>query len=860
MPEYLRVTAGAKRLTFVRRDDDATAPIIATADVGIDPDKRTVAQTKRAARCLEVVHEYLLNCIDKGPGDYAIDLAGFGQPCAFAVRGLLSPECTTHTTFLQALDCKLSSDHVIEWEDRSQCCAVDLDFHGGNAPAGLLALAAGLSPMPYRYWLTKSGGLRLIYLRSVTQPAHALAGIAGLALLTVHRTAGLELITRTRFPEGDVWGSCELQDDTCNAVRMLQGKYTVDDREFADWLESKGLVVGDAFAHVHCPANPHPRAEGNAAPVKIFDDHIYCHVCNADGVCFGSHTAGYFPAARLCGSFSQSLFALCTEHMTHWQHAKFAIMSMDALSGRETIAKAVYWAALALRHGACNPLIPGVFTSGDNLIRYDGHWGDDQGKPVLFREGQAQRLHDLPAAQFIDGEGKVGVSLKMVEWLRHTGDISRYGYPHVAPIWGVHLSHQLPPADWRICTVLHPANMRGNAMRDRLPRYLTVGSRLTLDEAWARIEVVFPRVNRNAVMLLVAAKGCCETGMGLPPLLLFSGPTGAGKSATVKLASAILGDHATEIPYTPNTERLRAGLMHAKKKGSFAVFDEFLKGASKSRKDPAESMECLLNFTPDSESHMLYVGPVALGALPVCVWSDTTVPEEIITHAQLARRLAWVKLDSRMSWETSLQAAGIPGPDAVRTHGGEGLRAACDTILSHVADTHFQLTPVFRDIVGYYNFSMLEATSLMQERELVIRQFYEAVCGAPVLQGADAKRYPAPGWKLLDLSHDSSDIVALWDQLADEGKKSSRTLAETDIAAACGLDTPTTFDIRSHGYKRFVRFTRKKVNAELELCPDRSGIHGRGDAECVQPESGGWEGVFARSIDTLALCGLPESK
>src|SRR6266566_5313269 len=145
----------------------------------------------------------------------------------------------------------------------------------------------------------------------------------------------------------------------------------------------------------------------------------------------------------------------------------------------------------------------------------------------------------------------------------------------------------------------------------------------------------------------------------MPPMLFLSGPTGSAKSSTVVLAAAMCGDSNHSIIWSPNLDRVRGGLLEAKQSGSFATFNEILKDGTGAGQSLLQTMDFCLNLTEDSLSHKLYVGPVPLGALPVCVWTDTSVPAELKEQAQLARRLIHCHLPRQVDWSTGLRRSGV---------------------------------------------------------------------------------------------------------------------------------------------------------------------------------------------------------
>jgi hypothetical protein len=865
--DAIKLTLTATRVSIERI---AGGKATAGADVHRDPARWTDRQFAVAGREVgiakmelkEHVRGFLADVgktVDGGGSltERLIPLAG-DAPACFRVRGERESAARSAPTFDAALSLPdPPTDPVIEWDDVGSCCALDVDFHGERSnperAADLAKFALTLTPPPDHWWITRSDGLRCVYTPRQHFTAEDLAAVAALEIIRRFPEAAIELNKRTRFPpDGKPRGGVSGTQASVDALRRLAGEYTSGDAEFAEWLAARDMVPGQRYPHTACPANPGARAEHNAAPVVVHEDHVYCYICAADGICHGSRTPGYFPAGRLCGEYEQGLFGLLVEHLTHWEHARLVVSRM--FDGRpEALCRALYRAALRRRHGD-DPRVVRVFTAGINLVRHEGFWADVNGEPVGFRAAMPAQLAELPAAMVADTEGNVGTSARAVEWLLHTGDISRYGYPPVVPVFGSQVSARIPPEGSKIYTVVHAPDLRGDADRWRRPRYVARSARHP--DPWSVIERAYPGVRRDVIRLLIAAKGCTEAGAGLPPMLFFAGPTGAGKSASVKLAAAICGDRAVDVTYSTDTERVRAGLLTAKRAATFVLFDEFLKGAARAGRDPVSAMELLLNFTPDSVSHMLYVGPVPMGRLPVCCWSDTTIPPGVLEHAQLGRRLCVVRLHSRMAWERTQTDAGVMQPDLLRTRGPREFIDAANAILSDVMDEFFrERAPIFREVARELGFPFMEECDVASERNESLRAFFGLLRKAPP---SSYPRWKDVSWKHIDLNRDGDPLVQAWRVLCDpKPQTASRVIDETDLQSVLGLRVPARLEKRSNGANLVVRLAsaqeqdgRTLYNEELyalELEPGQANPDGPGDTVSHQPP-GGWFASLPASL------------
>jgi len=784
---------------------------------------------KEAAKLLEAPLAHLIRFVasHEATGTASLDLpepetinATIELAKPFRLRGIRQSagESASFADIWDALSAPCEADDpVVEWDGMEEWCILDLDFHRGALPDAdaIRAAADTLRPVPEAWWFSRSRSLHAMYARCDGYAASTLAALAGVSLSARFPAGVCELKRVTRKPAGAVI-RCRPTSDSSVLSRLL-GVVSADDAAARGWLEERGLVPGERYAHDRCPVNPDVRrGQGNAPPVSIYPDHVFCFICQADGIRRGSRSPGYFPLAKLCGGVSHATaFRRCVENFTHWQHAKYIV---TPLLPSESIGEKVYLAALRNRHGD-DPRIPLVFTGpASGLLRVWGAWADNNGDVTKLDKGSAT-LGKLPCCLYPTQDKKRQTVLKTdaarVEQLAVVLDLSPYGYSAITRIWGFHLTHLQEQPDGRVCMVLR---------RNGEPEYLPRSRRMEESAAWGCLDTLFPGYSRAAVELMIIAKGCSELSGGLPPMVFFHGPTGAGKSQTVDLAAAICGDRVGVVQYDRDRGRIFMGLREAKNTGSFAFFDEYLKDAAANRLPPEKAMEIVLSIKPETMAHVLYRGPVALGDLPVIVFGDTTLPAGVWNHSQIARRVHEVHLQEGREW-------GHRARD-LRQMGEEANRAA-DSILSAIIDRWFPPGPPtdFHAVASALGFSLLQNSEIVLRKQERIRAFYDLVCSAPKPTPC---RYPGDGWKCIDLNADGSPLVDAWKDLADESHRDSRAIAEMDLKRILQLSCTCKLEIETARNKLYVRFREnggRRINEQLrETAGVREPVFGGGGA------------------------------
>lgn len=720
-----------------------------------------------------------------------------------------------------------STEPVIEWDDE-RLCALDVDYHDrclDQRPTShqLENLAVRIEPAPPRYNVSHGRGLHLYYPPRDGYSGTDLAGAAAIWVKQADPSAGVELKYSTRHPaylraDGLCAGPVRSQTPTADLTGLKAWlKRDVDSSAVQDWLGERNLAQGHRYPHDHCPIRPGDSSHGE--PVFVGQHGLHCQHCAAFGLHMGSRTPGFVPYATLLNAGLSPMIRNLIKNRTHWEHARLVLDAKYSLP--DDLARAAYQALLKLEHDR-HPSIRRVFCAGTNLIRLPGRWTTADGATTYKMQYAANMLGDLPACQFSTGE----TDPVKVDRFRQLSDLSDLGYPDITLIRGCRIySHHLDFDDPNLITAVAPnALLRPDSMAAFRPRYLRPEQRMPLEEAWAVYEHYFPGLVRNYLMLQIAAKGVSEGAVGLPPMVLVVGPSGSAKTATVTLAAATCGDNSSEVVWTNNQERFRQAIKSGIDAGGFVSVHELLKDALREGLTPVEALDPILTLTPNSTSHVLYIGPVALGRLPAFTLTDIYCPKEVRDDLQLARRLIYVRLPSRVDWETSLtQHAGGRAIDAFRTFGQEEA-AAANAVLSHVIDRYFQRPMTLREIAADLGYRTLEESDDFEDPRELLRRFFELVCSAPDrLNEADRRRWKGRGWKKIQ-RHEETELADLWRQLADgegEAYTRSRRCRETDWGRLLGRPgLQMTFEIAHSSHSTVaVRFklgnhTNYRVNEE----------------------------------------------
>ena len=830
----------------------------------------TSAAVDKAAKYFGLDSDWLQGCLDQGVGEYTVPEIPPPPPPApvpVFIRGLRQKggDAWTAPNFDEAL--AMSALPVLEpliyWEGTDQLCALDIDLHSIPDHAkrfseqDLSTRFAYLAPQPAYIWVTHGRGLRLIYFAQGGYTADALAAVAAVRIQQLAPQVTVELKSQTRHPAypNTVGGRCgpvekRIQTTECEVIKSwseMNGSVSAEHIEH--WLEERGYTIGERYEHDRCPVDP--RTPSHGTPVLVSATGIMCFGCHGHGVSRGRNAPGWFPFESLLGDSSQSAVSTCVENFTHWEHAKFILGAHHKLSA--SVLRGAYAALLQARHGA-DPRIAAVFGSGSNLLRYHKRWGTLAGE--TYKDTNiAAILAKLPSCQFLDPiTNKPKVDEERVARMLQTMSLERYGYPHVHPVWGlpIYSQYQQPRYPYEITIFKGPG---------QAPRYLTKSQRISEEDAWLRLQNAFPGVNRAAIELLIAAKGCSEADGTWPPFIFIYGPTKSSKSTSVLLAAAIAGDSVHSVPCISDDQRIRAAISETKERGTYCVFNEAVKDSIRSRRgSKIEAMEFALGLTADSVSHKLYVGPVEMGYLPVLIWTDTEIPQELKQHAQLARRFIGVLMPQCVDWHSTMKETAIGKAEHLRCADRYYVEAA-DSILSNVIDRFFRTPATFEEIANQLGFTTLAESEDAVAQTAELLHFHSLVQQAPMVNGQVA----------IDLTS-SSALSQAWRDLADPpDHRSSRKISEVDWALLLKVPGHLRCNVSARRDKVFVRFEgtangsilRHRDSEPRELAHSRrpqvhhASLHSDDDAGS---EAGGGSILLGASLGELDQLVAPASE
>lgn len=816
----LVATQQTNRYRVDRIEDDGSLTVIPF----IDPFR----STKSYRQCADhfqvpekLIVELICNKLERGVTPAEVDIIKPSGPQSFSVRLLNSsiehPAPDWDTAFALAHSHPEPAELVnIQWVDVESLCGLDVDFHKGLEPLPheLIGFCDMIRPTPFEFWLTKSGGLRLMYKQSGQYTADEIAAVAAYRIAERFPTATFEFLTRTRRPPGEVYrptcGSADL-----DYVRKLLGQ-SVEGTDYSEYLEAHGFVVGQRYPHIQCPVNPSRRAEGNADPVRVFEDHIDCRICAADGMKRGSKTPGYFPYVALTGDRIQSLTASAVINFVHWAQARHMLArSVNS----PTIAEKLYRALLKLYHGP-DPRIPLVFTACEpiGLIRSDGTWIAHNGEYQPITKDSAM-IRALPVTMFIGLDGRPQVDDSKAEQMTKPVDLSELGYPAVHTLRGVHITSSQNLPRNKLYHVTHTNELKDDSNASRRPKYIHGVDSIKLAESFTVLNKILPGLDRDLILLLIAGRGCSEHRSGKLPMLFITGPSGVGKTYHVHIAAAICGDTVGDVTYTRDRSRFMQNFMSQKSNNGVIVFDEFFKSSHQAGDTDEDAMQFLLSMNENSRSHAMYVGPVRIGSIPLLVWADAEYPLSIQQHEQIGRRVHFKRLSTRVYWDEPCKAAGIRDPGSIRNQGSPEIVEACNCILSYVIDTWFSGEATdFAQVASDLAFPLIRDGAAVDEKINLIRELFNVVCDAPEITDEKLKKkFTCKGYKLARADTGCVVYDALLSVWSDEerGTRKIRLVDEMDIATVLGLRAPCVLQITNTSKTTFaVRFVSIGSNSK----------------------------------------------
>ena len=503
---------------------------------------------------------------------------------------------------------------------------------------------------------------------------------------------------------------------------------------------------------------------------------------------------------------------------THWEHAQYILEEDVGLSGDP--ARLCYSALLKTLHGPDDPRNLQALFRGRGLVRVDGCWATADLSRTHRDGGLSKRLGALPAVQYLhtDDHGKTEALIdpERLGIFEGVDDLAPYGYPRVQVVRGLKIFwHWRDNPDPHVVrAVVPPEKLRAPEMQAYRPRYVPDARRMPLPEAEAFLEASFPGISWPYLRLLIAARGCAESGLGQPPRLAVDGPSGAGKDATIKVAAMLIGDQHQDVPWNEDVREFHLGLHEASQNAGLVSSGEIIKLIRAKKRDVLASLSALLTYDCGITIRRLYTGPTPVRQVPALVITDTSFPPELHCDEQMGRRFVYVHLQRKVDWQRTAEL----GIDGWRARSPDHA-AAANALVSQVIDEFFsQPSPlVFEDIARELGFGLLNQSqdTGLDPREDLLALF--RACLSPEAVAAPDATWKGRAWKLI--RREAKDPLSLaWQAVCDnpgEGFTTSRRVKEADWGRLLGVGEAVECDLSPKGGSTLaIRFRCGKARSE----------------------------------------------
>ncbi len=735
-------------------------------------------------------------------------------------RGMKSPASTAETvgaaTPLEALDeilaltaARLPDEAFVFWEDTLDLRAVDVDWHGkATVPPAheVERLLLSIRPTASRYWTTHGGGGRLIFAGQAAFTAEELAACAAAQILELAPTATVEIKCDTRHPaslrNGKAAGPVgkALADTNLGVIGRFAARGCSDaDRDA--WLANQGLELAANYPHHACPIDA-GHVSQNAAPVFTGDTGVYCASCasrTGDGFRSYGRLTGATPTQQANPIYEAA------RSFVHWDQASYYFSALAA-DLPEPWRRPIYSALLRYLHqdepakggrvSACFRPFP--------FVRGDSHWLNADSLTPRVPAPKKADLSGVPwALSWITNDaGEKELAADPVRLMQLEGNgtcpgLFPLGAVRGSPIYGVH--NAMSQSRERVLvtpTLAHPQ-----------ARYIQPRDRMPLAEAWAFLDRCFPGLNHDYLTLCHVARGCAEYGAGMVPIIYAHGPSGAAKTTTGAVETALAGDTTDDIG-TIRMDGIGEAIGVAASTSGHIFLNEFSKLNKASR---GLAVNAILQLSRRHTYRQPYVGVISVDNRCYVLLTDKDLPYELRSDEQFGRRVIYVPLREPVAnWLKD----GITAQTWLAAEGGQ---KAADSIHSWIVDEFFPAgsKPHFESLAARLKFSTLDAYFLNSEegsqRSDLARALFFEVCLSKN-HAPDAYKW-GPGWAALEFGSESR-LSAIGRQLASLRAEDATAEGMMDaLEPVAGrwhtllkLKGPARLEIRRNGAKAFVRF------------------------------------------------------
>ena len=551
--------------------------------------------------------------------------------------GLPVTRDTPSAAFEQALAVDVANmvEPVMRWKGRDRLVALDFDRPDGAPPVDendLIKYFPQSLPQPLFAWPTHDFGLRVIFVETPEGTAMELAG-AWYMLAPLGYLVGwsVEVKTDTRHPHGERGGvRCGYVTTFSPSGNLVvpgaRGRSVASQEEIDDWLVERGLRLG-RHGGEHCPWCGGATATCN--PCLIVDERgAHCFRCGRSaswdwlvGRLVAEDRPSVYDAARAC---------------VHLPHQELVLGDLRPNVPPELLEPA--WAAMLRQAHADHLKLPDMAereawdarikraaSNRIDIVRSSmGEWLDR--KTLTVRRVSADR------------------TLKYVPWAMSPVMVDAAA--NAAPLHGFTGVHPIKPAAVIGPYVEPPIGSifvrRALLSTDPPPVDLGLGPPLPaqVESAWSAVETRLPGVDRAYTHTLLIVGLVAQRAVGTPPLVIVTGPTGAGKTAVQHLVAGMLGTKAGLISLDGDADDVnrRLGLKLAAGCG-FLFVDEVGRV-----KNLYWKLEPVLSANSDLTFRAKYANEVVTPLVAPISLLGSTLPSSVVRSPELARRAVGIRL------------------------------------------------------------------------------------------------------------------------------------------------------------------------------------------------------------------------
>ncbi len=471
---------------------------VTSGDVTIRVDPESVNSMRAAVKELGITRNQIRAAIKRAeePGDSR-------EPFVVHADG----ETYSDEIPLRALDAACCSGaKFLRWAGVDTLCAVDVDVREAFSDDELHRVVRACAPE--RAWLSRGGGLRLVFLaRDFSAYERAVGAVLLSEIALDSRVVRVEFLPRTRPPGGRVTKDA---GTLSHAIGFAEGRCAevVEDSAVDQWLGDRGISVGERVDHTFCPVSPGP-TDSARDPVVVLDGGLYCFRCS------GQTGDGFRSFAWILEGRTHTPHPVCesARERVHWAHMA-EVMRAD---WPDTLPWAVAepgYRGLCRALGAEDTEIASIF---------DPYWTWLRGEGGTWLNGLTMEPEGidkaLPALSWTRG-----LSTRVAS-SQNAGPLA--GYRPVRPV----------------SVVLRPEALNGVVPLQKpraVPIQLDRGDAMPWGESFGELAGDFTGINETYVKALLSACACAEIG-ARPVALVITGPSGSAKSTTAAVVSGLLG-------------------------------------------------------------------------------------------------------------------------------------------------------------------------------------------------------------------------------------------------------------------------------------------------------------------------------